>query len=180
MKLSLLIIGSVLAVIILFGVVPTVVTHNSAINREEQINVAKSNISKEEQRRVDLFNNLVDAIKSYDKYESSTLEKITQARSQANKGNVEKATVTINAVVEQYPQLKSQDNYKTTMREFSITENRLASYRENYNDQVQSYNRYVRTFPASLYLGMSGYVKQNFQYLDFHVDNSKATNLFDK
>lgn len=178
MKQTLLIIGVVLAVILLFTVVPTVTYHNKAVGLEEQINTAQSNISKEEQRRVDLFNNLVDAIQSYNKYEQSTLDKIIKARSQANNGNVENAKLTLNAVVEQYPQLKSQDNYKTAMKEFSITENRLASYRENYNNQVRTYNSFVRSFPASMFLGVTGYVKQNYKYLDFHVDNSQARNLF--
>ena len=84
----------------------------------------------------------------------------------------------INAVAEAYPDLKSSDNYKQLMNELSITENSIAAYRENYNKQIKEYNRYVRKFPTSILLGITGYEKQNYEYLDYG-DNSKApTNLF--
>lgn len=152
--------------------------NNTAVRQEETINTSQSNISKEEQRRVDLFNNLVDAVQSYNQFEQSTLEKVIQARQQANGGQIENAQLTLAAVVEAYPQLKSQDNYKQAMLEFSITENRLASYREQYNTDVKEYNKTVRSFPRSMFLAIMGYDKKDYKYLDFNVDNTKATDLF--
>lgn len=64
------------------------------------------------------------------------------------------------------------------MTEFSITENRLASYREQYNNDVRSYNRKVRSFPSNLILAIMGYDKQDFNYLDYNVDSDQARNLF--
>lgn len=177
------VIGIIAAVIVALGLMVGmffVSINNHVIGLEENIKSSQSNISKEEQRRVDLFGNLVDAIESYNKYEQNTMDNIVKARSQAHDGNVEKAQKTIDVVVEAYPELKAQDNYKTAMKEFSVTENRLASHRGNYNDQVKSYNRYIKRFPASFVLNMSGYEQQNYEYLDFKVDNSKATNLFGK
>lgn len=145
---------------------------------EENINTSLSNISKEEQRRVDLFNNLVDAVESYNKFEKETMTQIIEARSQANAGNVETANLMLAAVVEAYPQLKSQDNYKQAMLEFSITENRIAGYREQYNNDVRGYNRFIRSFPANIFLTMFGYVRQDYEYLDFEVDNMEARDLF--
>lgn len=177
-KLILIWAGVFLGVGLLIGAV-FISTNNSVIGLEEEISSAKSNISKEEQRRVDLFHNLVDSIENYNKYEQSTLDKIVQARAQSANGNIEAAEKTISVVVEQYPELKAQKNYQTAMREFSITENRLAEYRGNYNAMIKSYNRYVRRFPASFILSVSGYEKQDYEYLDFKVDNANATNLFE-
>ncbi|EUJ51811.1 LemA family protein [Paenilisteria rocourtiae] len=169
--------GVVFGLLVLLLVIG-ITTNNRVIGLEEEISNSKSNISKEEQRRVDLFHNLVDSIESYNKYEQSTLDKIVQARSQSSKGNIEAAEKTISVIVEQYPDLKSQKNYQTAMREFSITENRLAEYRGNYNAMVKTYNRYIRRFPASFILSIIGYDKQDYKYLDFKVDNSQATDLF--
>ncbi|MBC2106128.1 LemA family protein [Listeria booriae] len=178
-KINLIIGGVVLATILLISMF-FITTNNRVVGMEEEIANAQSNISKEEQRRIDLFQNLVDSIESYNKYEQSTLDKIVMARSQSSQGNIEAAEKTISLVIEQYPDLKAQKNYQTAMREFSITENRLAEYRGNYNSTVKVYNRYVRRFPAHQILSMSGYEKQDFNYLDYKVDNSKATKLFGK
>lgn len=153
---------------------------NKAISYEETIATSKASISKEEKRRVDLFGNLVDAIESYNDYESTTMNKIVEARSQSEKGNLDNAAKELNVVVEQYPELKSSENYKKAMTEFSVTENRLADYRENYNVQVRKYNKYLRSFPSKQLLQMQGYEKQNYKYLEFEVDNAEATNLFGK
>lgn len=151
---------------------------NGQIKRQQEVQTAKANISKEEERRIDLFKNMVDAVQNYNNYESSTQEKITDARSKANQGKINQASQSLNAVVERYPQLKSQSNYKQAMLEFSITENRLANYRENYNDEVQSYNIYVRRFPNYLILNMMGNDTRTYAPLHYNVDNAKATNLF--
>ena len=64
---------------------------------------------------------MVDAVQSYNNYESSTQQKITDARAKASAGKINQASQSLNAVVERYPQLKSQSNYKQAMLEFSIT-----------------------------------------------------------
>lgn len=153
--------------------------NNTAVRQEETINTSQSNVSKEEQRRVDLFNNLVDAVQSARTFEQETQTKIAEARSQGNAGNVEQAMLTINAVAEAYPEIKSTELYKQTMLEFSITENRLASYREQYNADVKEYNQTVRSFPRSMILGIMGYDVKDYKYLDFNVDNAEARDLFD-
>lgn len=155
-------------------------TNNTAVRQEETINTSQSNISKEEQRRVDLFNNLVDAVQSAANFEQQTQTKIAEARSQGNSGNIDQAMLTIQAVAEAYPQIKSVELYKQTMLEFSITENRLASYREQYNNDVKAYRTTVRSFPRSMVLGIMGYDVKDYKLLDFNVDNSEARNLFDK
>lgn len=168
--------------VILVGLLVFFATFGSVNNKyvmlNQNVQTSQSNISKESQRRVDLFNNLVDAIQSYNKFEQATLVQLTQARAQANSGKVENAQLTIQAVVEAYPQLKSQENYKQAMTEFSITENRLAAYREQYNNDVRSFNSYVQSFPAGLFLSIVGKDTTPKPYLDYKVDDSKARNLF--
>ena len=153
-------------------------TYNRVVTLEENINTSKSNINKEEQRRVDLFNNLVDAVENAKTFEQDTQTKIAEARSQAGSGNVDQAMLTIAAVAEAYPEIKSIDLYGKTMTEFSVTENRLASYREQYNNDVRSYNRKVRSFPSNIVLSIMGYEKQNFNYLEYDVQPQGHRNLF--
>ncbi|MFR0770971.1 MAG: LemA family protein [Limosilactobacillus pontis] len=169
--------SAVLAVLFIC-VVSAVTVSNGQIRRQQEVQTAKANISKEEQRRVDLFRNMVDAVQSYNNYESSTQRKITDARTKANAGKIREASQSLNAVVERYPDLKSQSNYKQAMMEFSITENRLANYRENYNDDVQAYNVYVRRFPNHQILSMLGNDTKTHKPLNYDVNNAKATNLF--
>lgn len=153
-------------------------TYNSVVTLEENINTAQSNISKEEKRRVDLFNNLVDAVESYNQFEQATLEKVITARQQANGGQIENAQLTLAAVVEAYPQLKSQENYQRATTEFSITENRIADYREQYNEDMRSYNNRVRKFPTNVILGVMGYDKKDFKYLSYDIKENEYRDLF--
>ena len=146
-----------LAAVIGLIVLASFSAENSAIGKEESIASAKSGISKEEQRRVDLFSNMVDAVQSYNDHEAETLKHVTDARAKAQSGDVEGAKSALNVVVEAYPEIKSQVNYSQAMKEFSITENRLAEYRDNYNQSVKTYKRYVRKFPTRLFLSWRGY-----------------------
>lgn len=153
-------------------------TYNRVVTIEENINTSNSNINKEEQRRVDLFNNLVDAVESSKKFEQDTIVKLSEARGLANSGKIEQAQLTLAATVEAYPEIKSVALYDKTMTEFSITENRIAGYREQYNNDVRSYNRKVRSFPTNLVLGIMGYEKQDFKYLNYDVPAQGHRNLF--
>ncbi len=173
----LIITGILLSVAVLFAMIVSG-WYNKAISAEENINTSLSNISKEEQRRVDLFNNLVDAVESYNAFEQQTLTQVIEARALGNQGKVEEAMLMLASIVEAYPDLKSIQNYDKLMLEFSITENRLASYREQYNNDVKTYNRFVRSFPVGPVLTMIGYMRQDYQYLEYNVNNDDARNLF--
>lgn len=139
---------------------------NKAINYETQVEEAQSGIKVQEKRRVDLVYNLADCVKQYDKHESETLKAIVDGRT-SDKVDAENITTAINAVSESYPELKSNENYKQLMNELSTTENLIASYRDNYNTQVKTYKRYVRSFPARNFLGMLGYDVQEYESLDY-------------
>lgn len=174
-------IGVFMGLLLILALTSTLIVsnvNNRTVVLEEAVSSSKSDISKEEQRRVDLFNNLADSVKSYNNHESETLKVVTEARKQADKGNTHEAMKSLNVVVEKYPDLKAQSNYSQINKEFSMTENRLANYRESYNSSVKSYNRYVRSFFPKIVLNMTGYEKQDYKYLDFHVDNKDARDLF--
>lgn len=152
---------------------------NNAINYEEAVNTADSDIKVQEKRRVDLVKNLADCVQHYDKHEAETLKDIALGRSANSATQIENATASIAAVAEAYPELKSNENYKEFMNELSMTENLIAEYRSNYNDAVKQYRRYIRKFPARIFLDITGYEKQDFQLLDYNAPVDAPQNLFD-
>ena len=174
-------IGTVIAIGIILMIIGMFIgTNNTAINLEEQIKESKSSINIQEKRREDLIYNLVDTVESYNKYEQETITKIIEAREKANSGNVGEAEVLINAVAEQYPELKSNENYKTLMTELAVTENLIAEHRNNYNIQVKQYNKHIKTFPSSMILSIIGYEKLDNTYLDYNTSEDAPRNLFEK
>lgn len=162
--------------VILMGVFGIQGGQNKAINLEESIQTAQSDIKVQEKRRVDLVYNLADCVKQYDKHEADTLTAIVEGR--GSTGNIENVTTAITAVSEAYPELKSNENYKQLMTELATTENLMAQYRENYNWQVGKYNSYVKGFPARVYLDWCGYERQDYQRLDYNAPVDAPQSLF--
>ena len=178
MKKVLIIITVVISIIALFAVGISSVP-SKAIAYEEQVTEAQSAIKVQEKRRADLLPNLVDCVKQYDKHEYETLKDIIAARGQ--NGTVSDDTVNeikeiINVIVEQYPQLSSQQNYKELMNELAITENKIAETREAYNKSVTRYNTYVRHPLHKIIL--FGYEDVQFEKLSYNVSENAPTNLF--
>ncbi len=178
MKKILIILGVILSVILLI-IGNFVSTNNKAINLEEQIKESYSSIKIQEKRREDLIVNLVDCVKDYNKYEQETMTKIVEARSKASNGQVEEAQTLISAVAEQYPELKSNENYKTLMTELAVTENLIAEHRNNYNIQIKQYNKHIKKFPSSLILNIMGYEKIENTYLNYETSEDSPKNLFE-
>lgn len=178
MKKTLITIGIIIGVIIL-GSTFIFSSNNRAIGYEEQVKTSKSSIQVQEKRRANLIVNLVDTIKSYNQFEQETLSKVVEARTKATNGNVDEAQLIIQAVVEQYPELKSNENYKYLMTELSTTENLIATQRDSYNNRVREYNRYIKKFPTSLFLNISGYEKQTYEYLEYKGLEDSPKNLWD-
>lgn len=177
-KLVLIIIAVILAVVLMF-VFAFQGVQNKAINLEEQITTAQSEIKIQEKRRADLIPNLVDCVKAYDKHEYQTLMDVVAARGTSSDAAIKEVTTMINAVAEAYPQLQSNTNYKQLMTELAVTENLIAQTRTNYNTWVTQYKSYVRKFPNKGILNMLGYEVQSFEKLTFDVSSDAPTNLFD-
>ena len=175
-------IAAVVAVIIviIIGVNSVAAT---AIGYEEKVEEAKSAIKVQEKRRADLIPNLVDCVKAYDKHEYQTLVDLVNAR-KGNDGTLSDEAVNeinqiIDVVVENYPELKSQENYKELMNELSITENKIAETRDSYNKTISRYNTYVRNPIHKFFLSFTGYEQQEYKRLSYDVSEDAPTNLFD-
>ena len=85
----------------------------------------------------------------------------------------------ITALAEQYPELKSNENYRQYLTELATTENLIAEYRNNYNIQVKEYNKYVKKFPNSSILRMMGHEILNNTYLEYNTTEDAPRNLFE-
>jgi len=140
---------------------------------DEQVNKAQGQIAAQLQRRADLIPNLVETVKGYAKQESTIFTEVAEARAKLagsiKSGNVEemaKANEALNAplgrllaISENYPQLKSDANFRALMDELTGTENRIATARQDYNEAVNQYNSFIRTFPYNLTAKLFGYGK---------------------
>lgn len=177
----------IIIVAVVAGIVMAIVGINSvpanAIAYEEKVTEAQSAIKVQEKRRADLIPNLADAIKAYDQHEYETLMDVVNAR-KAQDGTISDDTVNeineiVNVVLENYPQLSSQENYKEFMKESSITENKIAETREAYNKAVSRYNTYTRNPIYKFFLSLTGYERVEFQKLSYDVSEDAPTNLFD-
>ena len=176
-KTTWIVVGIVLAIILLIGGL-FISSNNKAIFLEEQINAAQADINVAEKRRYDLVFNLVDAVQSYQDYEGETMESIVSARNSMEHGDVEGAQIEITAVAEAYPELKANENYKQLMNELALTENQIAQYRNNYNEQGRSYNKMVRSFPNNIILNILGYEAIDTTYTEYDAPVDAPQDLF--
>lgn len=179
---SILIIVAAIFAVIVMGIVGINSIPANAIAYEEKVTEAQSAIKVQEKRRADLLPNLAEAIKAYDKHEYETLMNVINAR-KSQDGTISDDTVNeineiVNVVLENYPQLSSQENYKEFMNESSITENKIAETREAYNKAVSRYNTYTRHPINKFFLSLTGYEKIEFQKLSYDVSEDAPTNLF--
>lgn len=116
----------------------------------------------------------------YDKHEAETLIGVVEARGE-NGGNadIENVSTSIAALAEAYPDLQSNENYKELMNELSTTENMILQYRTSYNNEVRTYNKFVRKFPNKQILSIMGYEVINYTYLEYsEADRAPVSNLF--
>lgn len=155
-------------------------TNNTVVAMEEDIYAAESSISIQEKARIDKIYNLVDSVESYNDYESGTLTSIVEARQGGDNGEATKILdSSISVIAEQYPELKSANNYETLMKEISQMENIIAQQRENLNNQIREYNTYIRTMPASMIVGMMGYEPIDVKNPTYDAPSDAPQNLFD-
>lgn len=180
MKKTTTLIG-VIAVIVL-AILWGVKINNSMVAKEESVSKAWSNVESQYQRRADLIPNLVNTVKGYAQHESETLESVIAARAAATKvtidptqlteeqlqnyqqlqNNVGSALGRLIATVEQYPDLKANQNFMELQAQLEGTENRISVERQNYNNTASEYNTYIRKFPQSLIAGIAGFDKKPY------------------
>jgi LemA protein len=145
-----------------------ILLYNRLVGLRNQVKNAWRQIDVQLKRRHDLIPNLVEVVKDYMSYEQETLEKVIQARNQAvgassteeaiaAEGILGSALGKLFALMENYPDLKANENVSRLMEELSATENRIAFSRQFYNDSVMSLNNGVETFPSNFIAGLFGF-----------------------
>src|SRR6058998_1401810 len=150
-----------LAVLVILATLGSGCGYNQMVSMREQIDAAWAQVENQLQRRNDLIPNLVETTKGYAQHEESVYKDIAAARSQLLAAKSPDETIAaanrqtsalgrLLAVVENYPQLKANEQFNRLMDELSGTENRLAVARQRYNEAVQQYNTSRRQFPANL------------------------------
>lgn len=170
--------GLIIALIVLFAILGLVVValisiYNSLVRSRNQVDNAWSQIDVQLKRRHDLVPNLVETAKGYMKHERETFEAITNARSAAMgaktvaetaqaEGQLAGALSKFLLVVENYPELKANQNFLALQEELTSTENKIAFSRQNYNDQVLFYNNRIQMFPSNVVAGTFGFTKRDF------------------
>ena len=170
-------IGVVAVVVIFFYA-----TYNGFVNKEEGLKTAWSNVETQYQRRADLIPNLVNTVKGYAAHESSTLENVVKARSEATQvkldadnltpeklaqyqkaqGNISTALGRLLMVAENYPQLKANENFINLQEQLEGTENRITVARRDFNNSAKEYNVAIRRFPKNILAGLFGFEKKSY------------------
>ncbi len=159
-------------VLVLFG--QYVGVKNTLVTKNEAVKSAWSQVDIVLQRRADLIPNLVETVKGYAQQEQTVFGDIAKARSALLSAGTPQQKIAANqqldgalgrllVVVENYPQLKSNENFLRLQDELAGTENRIAVERKRYNDTLQDYNTYVQQFPNSIFAGWAGF-KPNDAY----------------
>lgn len=157
----------VLAVGMFIGI-PMVSTYNGLVTEQSNVENAWANVDSKLQRRYDLIPNLVNAVKGSMAQEKEIFTAIAEARSEIGgatntnekieaNAKLEKSVTNLLAVVENYPELKSNDNVQGLMTELAGTENRISVERDRYNEAVRGYNNKTKKFPTSMFANMFGF-----------------------
>ena len=151
--------------------------YNNLVTQDEGVKTAWSQVENQYQRRADLIPNLVNTVKGYAAHEKNTLEGVMNARAkatqttidptnlneetmkqyQAAQGELSNALSRLMVVVERYPELKANENFRELQVQLEGTENRITVERKRYNEVAQGYNTYVRTFPNNILSGIFGF-----------------------
>src|SRR6266480_938242 len=145
---------------------------NQMVVKREAANAAWAQVDVVLQRRADVIPNLVETVKGFAAQEQIVFGDIAKARSAllgartpaekiAANGQLDSALGRLLVVVENYPQLKSNENFLRLQDELAGTENRIAVERRSYNQVVQDYNTFIATFPNSLVASMSGFTRND-------------------
>jgi LemA protein len=144
--------------------------YNGLVGLRNAVKTAWAQIDVQLKRRYDLIPNLVETVKGYKNFESSTLQAVTNARSAAQaganaspaaradlEGALSGALSRLMAVVEAYPDLKANQNFMALQEQLTSTENQISSFRQTYNNAVLKLNNKVQMFPSNIIAGITGF-----------------------
>jgi LemA protein len=183
MKTGVIILIVVVLLLFFFGS-SFVSRRNEMVTKREAVNSAWSQVDVVLQRRNDLIPNLVETVKGFAGQEQKVFGDIAAARAAmmgaktpaekiAANGQVESALGRLFVIVENYPQLRSNENFMRLQDELAGTENRIAVERKRYNDTLQDYNTYIGLFPNNIVASMSGF-RRNDAYFKAEEGSRQA------
>ena len=164
----------IVVVVILVAIIAGLVSnYNGVVSLSEDVDNKFATIDTMLQRRADLIPNLVNTVKGYTNQEQAVIDSVTDARAKlAGANSVEEkanadqelstALSNLLVVVENYPDLKSSQNFINLSDELAGTENRIATARKDYNDAVREYNTKIKRFPTNIVSGMFGYGEREY------------------
>ncbi|NLX69336.1 MAG: LemA family protein [Clostridiales bacterium] len=185
-KSTKIVVGIVIVFVLLL--VWVISSYNGLVAKNETVETAWSQIDNQLQRRNDLIPNLVATVKQYAAHESEVFAQVSEARSklagattvedvaQAD-AEVTSALSRLLAIVENYPELKANENFIQLQDELAGTENRIAVARRDYNEAARSYNTTIRRFPTNIIAGMFGF--ERAQYFEASEDARQAPDVGD-
>ncbi|MFY9854342.1 MAG: LemA family protein [Terracidiphilus sp.] len=160
----------VLAVLMVFS--SYVSARNQMVAKDQNVKSMWSEVDVQLERRAELIPNLVETVKGFTKEESTVFGDIANARAGmlnaqgpqakiAANGKLDSAIGRLLLLTENYPQLRSSDQFMRLQDELSGTENRISVARKRYNDSIQDYNTFILQFPNNIWAGMAGYQQNN-------------------
>ena len=164
----------IVVVVILVAIIAGLVSnYNGVVSLSEEVDNKFATIDTMLQRRADLIPNLVNTVKGYTNQEQAVIDSVTDARAKlagansvGEKANADQELSTalsnLLVVVENYPYLKSSQNFINLSDELAGTENRIATARKDYNDAVKEYNTKIKRFPTNIVSGMFGYGEKEY------------------
>lgn len=171
MKKGLIVLAVIVVIAFLLGS-SFVSRRNQMAIKREAVNAAWAQVDVVLQRRADLIPNLVETVKGFAVQEQTVFGDIAKARSAligantpaakiAANGQLDSALSRLLVIVENYPQLKSNENFMRLQDELAGTENRIAVERRRYNETIQDYNTYISLFPNSLVASLGGFTRND-------------------
>ena len=182
-----------LIILVIVGVLALicVLIYNSLIRKKNDVENAFASIDTQLKKRYDLLPNLVETVKVYMKHESGTLEEITRLRAQAIspdissdqkvdiENQISKQIGGIMVAVENYPDLKANENFMHLQRTWNEIEEQISAARRAFNAAVTTFNNAVEMFPTSIFANMMNYTRrQLFEIPDTERQNVSAKELF--
>ena len=192
MKKKGIIIAIIVGVVLIWGIG----TYNGFVKKQEAMTTAWGQVENVYQRRADLVPNLVALVKNYAEYEQGTILAVTEARAKAaattvNTENFDENEFTnfesaqnelgnslnrLIVTVENYPDLKANEEYLTLQTQLAGCENRIQTERERFNETAKTYNQSIRRFPSNLIAKMFGFEKR--PYFEAEAGAEKAPRTF--
>ena len=171
--------------------------YNTMVSQDQNVKGKWGNVQSEYQRRSDLIPNLVNTVQGAANFEKSTLDAVISARARATQTTIDAGSLTpeniakyqaaqselsgalsrLLVTVEQYPDLKANQNFRDLQAQLEGTENRIKVARNDFNSAVQTFNTTVKTFPNVIFAGMFGFKEKGFFAADAGAEKAPTVNF---